>query len=190
MHHRSSFALTLAVLPGHLGRRFAAVTIYVAYLLISVIPESLYAFEVTVHPEDLELWAPSLFMGLHMIFVIPVTTVLCMAAVSLQAWELVSRPPGSPSPLSIAGLRLQAVVFAFVAISWLARLPFLWSEWGWRSFWPAVIAWYGTVGWFTVNDGIFAAGRAFLLSLITGDRWGRSIAASSDETEPLLSDRV
>jgi hypothetical protein len=35
--------LTWSFLPGYLGRRITIIVIYVAYLLISVVPEPLYA---------------------------------------------------------------------------------------------------------------------------------------------------
>jgi hypothetical protein len=185
--------LTLIFLPGHLDHRLALLSIYVAYLLISVVPEFVYAANTcNLAHDDPDKWVPSMFVGFHAIYVVPYTTVLCIAAVFLQARELVlSRSPaGSPSAsLSTTGLRLQAVVFAFVAVLWLARLPYF-AWWRERSIWDAMVKWYLTVAWFTVNDGIFAAGQAFLLWVLVGSHHRiRSIVASSREAEPLLGHR-
>ncbi|KAK4103750.1 hypothetical protein N658DRAFT_494246 [Parathielavia hyrcaniae] len=172
--------------PDNLGRHLVTTVIYVAYLFISIIPEFVYVADTTAHPENADTLVPALFTGFHMLFVVPVTTILCIAAVFVQAREVQSRPPGSPIPLSTVGLGLQAVIFTFVAVSW-ACAPSLYPMARTHRSTPADcrdLVRYGCQR--TINDGIFAAGQALLLRLMLGDHDAQSSAESGGETEPLL----
>lgn len=185
---RPRFVLSLSFLPGHGGSRAAAAAICCVHLLVSVVPQFV---DVLLLPDpkqgvyiNLDL-IQILFWG-HILLVLPATTVMRILGVWLQARELVSHPPGLPSPLSKASLRLQAVVFAAVAVSWLARLPSHADSFLGDSLSLTLIY------WFAINDGILAAGQARLLWLVGGRRTESTadIAATSEETEPLLGRRT
>ncbi len=182
VRRRPRFVLSLSFLPGHGGSRAAAAAICFVHLLVSVVPQFM---TVLLLPDprqgvyiNLDL-TQILFWG-HILLVLPATTVIRILGVWLQAREVVSHLPGLPPPLSKASLRLQAVVFAVVAVSWLGRLPSHAHNILGDSLSLTLIY------WFAINDGILAAGQALLLWLVGGGRTESTIAATSEETEPLL----
>ena len=182
---RPRFVLSLIFLPGHGGSRAAAAAICFVHLFVSVVPQFVAVLFLPDPKQgvyiNLDL-IQILFWG-HILLVLPATTVMRILGVWLQARELVSHPPGLPSPLSKASLRLQAVVFAVVAVSWLGRLPSHADNVLGDSLSLTLIY------WFAINDGILAAGQARLLWLVGGSRTESTIAATSEETEPLLGRR-
>jgi hypothetical protein len=114
-------------------------------------------------------------------FINPVVTVLCIAALFVQAKETKSR--SDPGGLSVTGLAVQAVIFAVVALSWLFRLVFPWNEHLINL--GGLLMWYQYVGWVAVDNAIFAVAQAVLYWLATRSR--RGIAGiGGGETEPLL----
>ena len=120
--HGARFALTLGFLPGRRISLLAATVTYLVFLVVSVIPE----FVAKLMGPALDSGDPfviELFLLYHLVVFTPAITLLCLCGVVLQAREVVSRPPGLPSPLSKTGLRLQAVVFSIMAILWLVELP-------------------------------------------------------------------
>lgn len=183
---RPRLVLSLSFLPGHRVSRAAAAAICFVHLLVSVVPQFV---AVLLLPDpgqamyyNLDL-AQILFWG-HFLLVLPTTTVMRIVGVWLQARKVVSHPPGLPSPLSKASLGLQAVVFAVVAVSWLGRLPPRADDF-FEGFLSLTL-----VYWFAINDGLLAAGQALLLWLVGGGRrTGSTIAATREETEPLLGRR-
>lgn len=183
-HHR--FVLSLSFFPGHRVSRAAAAAICFVHLLVSVVPQFV---DVLLLPDDpgqgvyynLDL-AQVLFWG-HFLLALPATTVMRIVGVWLQAQRVISHPPGLPSPLSKASLGLQAVVFAVVAVSWLGRLPSHVEDILGDDLSRALIY------WFAINDGLLAGGQALLLGLVGSRRTESTIAATSEETEPLLGRR-
>lgn len=114
--------------------------------------------------------------------VIPVTMLNALALYS-QYQTIVGRQPGEGlGGLSLAGLLLQAIVFAVVALAWVFRVP-------WESQEPAMtegmyFGWYRSVGWAAVDNGIFAVVQALLF--LVASRHTAGFGAVGTETVPLL----
>ena len=81
--------------------------------------------------------------------------------------------------LSVSGLRLQAVVFAAVAFTWVWCVPIeehngpnsrLWV-WPWRMT-DAIMYWYSLLGFPAFDNMVFAMGQAVLLG--AASKKGRS----------------
>lgn len=115
----------------------------------------------------------------HTVYFLPYVTFLVAIAFLPAAREILSRPHGDIGSLSLAGLLMQALVFAAVAVSWVYRVRWLENP---GDLYPW--SWYKLVGWAVVNNGIFAAVQA-LLFLLAYTRTMTPLA-STNETEALL----
>ncbi|KAI1944369.1 hypothetical protein LOZ12_004242 [Ophidiomyces ophidiicola] len=166
------------------GEKRTALTIYITFFLISVVPVIVES-ALPARRDDVEQdrrWFSAMFSGVHMIFVHPIVTLLGFASLFAQARETLSR--SSPGALSPLGLAAQAVVFAAVALYWPFRMTI--PEEFWRmSPWNRLVAWYQLVGWATVDNTIFALVQAILFWIATR-RTGDNLGLTSDETAPLL----
>ncbi|PVH79612.1 hypothetical protein DL98DRAFT_516030 [Cadophora sp. DSE1049] len=166
------------------GQRYKVIAIYVSYLLISIVPVLIDAFNFGGRNDPYRKWAGAFFTGVHSMFINPIVTILCIAALFVQARETNSRP--DPGALSVLGLGIQAVVFVLVALAWLGRLTFPWDKLEGYSIISYLTMWYQLVGWVAVDTAIFAVVQGVLFWLAS--RRGRGAGAESvgGETEPLL----
>ncbi|TDZ71589.1 hypothetical protein CTRI78_v001885 [Colletotrichum trifolii] len=175
-----------------------AVTIYVGFLLVSVVPLLLDALSIGalfIDARDKDhRWLPALFRRLHLSFINPVMPVVGFSALYFQAREILSRPTTSRAgALSLSGLALQAVVFDLLAVSWMGRLVFPWKqlvlpdEGDLQKAYRLARMWYELGGFVAVDNAILALVQAsvLLLSVCRG-----STKPSTRETQPLLGIRV
>ncbi|KAL3427580.1 ATP synthase F0 [Phlyctema vagabunda] len=162
------FAVCLVYAPSS-APKARAVAIYVAFLLISVVPLFVSALK-PGEGED-ERWIDAIFYGVHSMLVNPLVTLGAAASLCFQ-WQ-------EAAALSSTGLAAQAVVFAAVALSWISRVRFL-EYVGDEGRFPFV-AWYQLVSWAVVDNGIFALVQAVLFCLAKRHPSGLSV-----EDEPLL----
>lgn len=175
------------------GRRKTVSTIYLSFLLVSVVP--LFVDALTDHTGDgYHAWGPNLLIGVHLIFVVPVVNLLGIVALAAQARTVMGRAPGSGlGALSLVGLVAQGIVFTLLAISWPWRLAFPWDE-IWDEIkgnvlnWAVLKAWFQVVGFVAVDYAVFGLGQLVLL-LIAVRRGLHHVdipGVSAGETEPLL----
>lgn len=189
-HTYVSFSFALWMLfpsdHGHTGLRMAIFAIYISFLLISVVPVFIDVLS-RPHNDPYHPWADALYHGIHSMFINPVITVFCLAALPVQARETLSRP--DPASLSLTGLVVQAMVFAFSALAWVWRLVFPWdSAQGHISFGMFIgifTTWYQLVGWVAVDNAIFAVVQAVLFWLVIRHRPDYPNVTGA-ESEPLL----
>ena len=119
-----------------------------------------------------------LVLAFHLMLLNPIFTFLIILSAVYQA----KQPIGS---LSRLGLAIQAVLFLFVAVSWVLRLLFS-SAKIWQY---GFVAWYVHLGWAPVDNAIFALVQAALLARsVYFDR--REKAVVEGEQEPLVSSDV
>lgn len=130
-----------------------------------------------------------LFYGYRHFVLVPIIVTLLILGLYKQARS-------SSLNLSLAGLRLQAVIFIFSAASWVFRLPFPWKTllqqpYGRVPMYLVIPAWFHMIGFVAVDDAIFALGQGFLAVLLwLALRRERRLADSDPQREPLLgSDR-
>jgi len=119
----------------------------------------------------------------HTIFINPIVTFISFASLFAQARETLLQP--SQGALSIAGLAIQAVVFAVVALYWPLRMTIP------REFWDmspvrSFITRYQLVGWAAVDNAVFAIVQAVLLWIAMHRRGGVKGMTTNGETAPLL----
>ncbi|KAH7380164.1 hypothetical protein BKA66DRAFT_571239 [Pyrenochaeta sp. MPI-SDFR-AT-0127] len=157
-----------------------AVGIYVAFLLISVVPVFADAIKPGSHEE--RQWTLALFFGIHSLFLSWIITALNVAAIYYQVRETLSQPQNTA--LSRVGLATQAIIFGILAISWIGRVRFPFEGFAER-FWGLLSTWYELVGWAAVDTGVFALGQAFILWKVSRQAVLGS-GAFHGETEPLL----
>ncbi|KAK4155115.1 hypothetical protein C8A00DRAFT_42259 [Chaetomidium leptoderma] len=125
------------------GQRALVSAIYVAFLLISVVP-------VFVDAAINDPYTSGHKWGLAL----------------AQTHAITVRPPGSgPGALSLLGLAVQAVVFALLAPAWLGRLVFPWEELGDVPLSLRVLIWFQVVGYVPFDYALFAVSQAVLLWL-------------------------
>jgi hypothetical protein len=132
-----------------------------------------------------------MFSAIHLIFVIPVTNLLGIAALIAQARTIMGTPPGSGlGALSMAGLAAQGVVFTLFTLSWPWRLVFIWDQIEREDVlkWAVLKAWLEVVGFVAVDYAVFALGQFVLLlmAVLRGLGYGDGSGVSAGETEPLL----
>lgn len=171
-------------------RRIDVCTIYLAFLLISVVPIFVDVATNDPYHDQYHKWATGFFGGGHLLYVNPVVDILGLAALYAQVRLIWRRPPGSgPGALSTVGLGVQALAFAVLALVWLWRLVFPWEEW--RGSWPGEAAvWFTLVGFVPFDYAVFAVVQLVLLRILRrrmvhhGDIL--PVGAPVDETAPLL----
>jgi hypothetical protein len=172
-------------------RRIDVCTLYLAFLLISVVPIFVDVAINDPYYDQSHKWATGIFSGGHALYVNPVVDILGLAALYAQARLIWRRSPGSgPGALSLVGLGVQALAFAVLALAWLWRLVFSWEKWG--GSWPGVGAlWFTLVGFVPFDYAIFAVVQLVLLRIVRrrmvhhGDILPVGVA-SAGETAPLL----
>lgn len=166
---------TLTLPPHRPAQSRVAITSYLSYLTISLVPAIAQAF---ISLEDRELLT-AILVGTLLYLFSPIVQLLGFAALTVQARGTISR--GSAGALSIKGLVLQAVIYLLVGISFLFRLRMPSEELD--EHWIVNVRdWYWTVGWATVNNVIFAVNQGILTCVVL--RRGRE---EPDESSALLS---
>lgn len=160
--------------------------IYLAILMTTIVPSVI----IITAPEEHDGTVPVLsgadmFFPANIMFIVPPVTLLTAASFYFEARVILSQPAGDTGIGSVSqtGLLVQAVVFAAVALSWVHRAA-------WPADRPGIgsglwMGWYRIVGWAAVNNGIFAAGQAYLWFLVRG-RASAPVVGSSSEAQPLL----
>ncbi|KAL4746635.1 hypothetical protein BDW72DRAFT_197483 [Aspergillus terricola var. indicus] len=116
------FALTLFYLPAEgLGQRGIAISIYIGFLMRSVIPQfydALGGFDGLAKSE--REWLLVFFVAGHLARVNPVLTVLALLSAAFQARRILQGPVANK--FSAPSLAAQAIIFALVAVSWVWRV--------------------------------------------------------------------
>jgi hypothetical protein len=157
-----------------------AISAYIAFLLISVVPVFTDAVEPGTRQD--RQWPVALLFGIHSLYLSWIITGFNVAAIYYQAKTSLSRP--QDQAVSHAGLAIQAVIFTCIAVSWIGRVEFPYEAYGGFP-WGALSTWYELVGWAAVDTGIFALGQAILLWVVSRHAASGS-GAFDGETEPLL----
>lgn len=167
---------------------------YALLLIISIIPVVIDAIADDGQNSDPAFGRLLLlvaFSWVHLFFIIPLVTLLCLLAAYSQAREILARPSGSGTgALSVVGVALQTVVFAVLAATWYpGRLPYTTSN-------PDIIIWYYLVGFVPMNHAFVALEHGLLLVAVVrhirrgqdGGEGGSGdeIANDPDETQPLI----
>ncbi|KAL0939951.1 uncharacterized protein CTRU02_206561 [Colletotrichum truncatum] len=170
-------------------RSKSAVTIFVSFLLISIVPLIADATVNDIRERDRRLLL-AIFGYIHASFINLVITIFGIMGMYIQIREVYKQPPGSGlGALSLQGLAIQSVVFALLGISWIWRLVFPWEHLDWpeelslAQLWALAMAWFQYAGFPTVDYLVFALGQAFILFLALRRRVTN---VSPNETEPLL----
>ncbi|TDZ38819.1 hypothetical protein C8035_v006617 [Colletotrichum spinosum] len=149
--------------------------IFVAVFSVSVVP--VIAFAVTPktpvfdHQRILDV-----FMYTHYLVFLPSTSILIPAAIIPQAREVLRRQY-TQRALSLPCLASQAVVFAFLAISWMIRVNY-------PPYSPSWEEWYRLVGWPVVNDALSSFSQGVLLLIAV--RHTENVEFEHAERRPLL----
>ncbi|GAP90755.1 hypothetical protein SAMD00023353_5200940 [Rosellinia necatrix] len=166
----------------------AVVAAYTALLAISVVPvfaDAIVHAGGSSEPSSDRLILIGVFVWIHVFFLTPLITLLALLAFLVQAREVLARPSGSGTgALSVAGVALQAAVFAILTATWCpGRLVFDSPD-------PMFVVWYQLVGFVPVNHAFFAFEQALLLVVVEWRRRrGRDRSANlAGETQPLISD--
>ncbi|KAK6544753.1 hypothetical protein TWF694_001437 [Orbilia ellipsospora] len=167
------------------GLRATIWAIYISFLLISLVPLLIDALA-NDRNDEYHKWVGAIFHGIHSMFINPSVTILGGAALFVQAREILSRPIGLPTSLSVVGLALQAAVFFLVALAWPGRLVFPWNELGGRVTVGVLLTWYQLVGFVAVDNAVFALVQAILLLVVKRRGHSGISTVVSGETEPLL----
>ncbi|PYH57822.1 uncharacterized protein BO96DRAFT_445266 [Aspergillus niger CBS 101883] len=140
------------------GRKVSALLLYVVHLLISVVPIVADAIDYYLISagEDVAYrnFGLDIFGGCHYGFIHPATTVVGIYAWFPQNDEL--RCQTQLHSLSQTGLAAQAVIFAFVAISWTMRTNLYDSNLPNLPFWAPMPEWFIYVWWAAVDNMIFS----------------------------------
>jgi hypothetical protein len=175
--HLCSFVVCLYLPSDHRDCSVkVAIGTYIAFLLVSVIPIlNDVAFSRRGPGRRLEI---DIFFAIHSQFLSWIITSFNVVAIYFQIRETRLRP--KEQALTGLGLAVQAVIFTFVAFSWVGRVEFSYPDG--RFSWRYLLTWYAEVGWATIDSGIFAIGQAIVAchrSHVHGIAHG--------ESEPLLS---
>ncbi|KAJ4393100.1 hypothetical protein N0V93_002307 [Gnomoniopsis smithogilvyi] len=178
------FIACLSTTPNAPVAKCFAILIYLSVLMITLVPLVIILVDYARRRDadnSSGFSAQEMFLFGLIRFLVPIVTFLAVVAFYPEARAILSRPPNDMGSLSLAGLAVQALVFAAVAVSWVYRVK--WPE-------PSAVpvqetfGWYRLVGWAAVNNAIFAATQALLFWLA----YTRTEAPSSrsGETNPLL----
>lgn len=180
-----SFVLTLHYLPrDDLVHKGTALVIFIAFLLVSVIPELIDVivggpYDTNPDREFLLVW----FGIPHITFINPVVTLSIIASFIIQIRRSLRE---KSLCLSVRILATQAVVFACLGASWFFRV--LWPSSRIPAFFDSpFMEWYRQIGWPAVDHLIFSLGQA-ILCYITWRRTNGRTHSLSREREPLLND--
>ncbi|KAH6873477.1 hypothetical protein B0T10DRAFT_235283, partial [Thelonectria olida] len=168
------FATCIFFSPDTRGHKACVLAIYISFLLISIVP-------LIIDPVNAEVpysgWFSGIVFGAHFLWVGPIVTFLGVLALVVQ-WP-------KAAALSIAGLRAQAFIFAFVALFWIVRVEYPVME---RVSLRILQNWYLSVGWVAVDNAVFAVTQFVLLCLAKHPKPKEvDSAARPDEEEPLLA---
>lgn len=164
-----------------------AVLIYLAVLLATLIPAVMIINNPDEHKKSpgngTPFFARDLFLGGHILYIVPLVTLLTALSFYFEGRSILSRPPGDTGSLSLIGLLVQALVFGVVAVSWESRVQ--WPDHpppigGGLVWW----GWYRMIGWAAIDNAVFAAGQAYLWLVLR--RAVTANVASAGEMEPLL----
>lgn len=128
--------------------------LFIIYLFFFIGSLGMTLLELTLRP-DARGWF-SLYISYHMFFISPITTILGLISMVLQAQESLSRT--SLGALSLWGLGTQACVFTLVGCAWLVRFP----DVGLDGIIEVPIRWFLYAGWAAVDNLIFAIVQAVL----------------------------
>ncbi|KAJ3520496.1 hypothetical protein NM208_g13683 [Fusarium decemcellulare] len=174
----SSFGAYLFYPPSSPGPKTTILSIYIAFLLISVAPVIFMAFlpPTGTDPNRDRRWISAIFANTSGLLINPIVTALAIAAYFPQARELRSRP--DVGALSVLGLAVQASVFLIVSIIWPLRMEL-----------PRGVSfsvWYQFAGWATVDNLIFAFVQAVLWWIAR--RFGRAVSEEPSEAAPLMGE--
>ncbi|KAI9371765.1 hypothetical protein BJX61DRAFT_510353 [Aspergillus egyptiacus] len=180
--------------------------IYIAYLLIAIIPLFLCAFLLRLdHSETAwREWPVVIAFTPHTLWLSYIGTILALVAVYRQARVILQDDPSaSPSlpvglsqgqldpqntSLSLLGLAIQSLLFCVLAIAWVFRVSFpaLPDGASWWNF-SIVKVWYEWVGSVAVDNAIFGIGQGILLLLLLWrERRSGGETHLGTEREPLL----
>jgi hypothetical protein len=185
-HTHASFAACLYCLSETFNTHKLFIwTIYIAFLLVSVIPLFVDVIRNGPNPPlgGYRDWPFEWFWAMHSFCILPVVTILTVAAVFFQAREILLHP--LPRALSLVGLRFQAVVFALAAVFWVRRVHYSVEEIDQIALYD-VIRWCLFYGYPAVNNAVFAVSLAVLLGFAMKHAAGHAEMPASGETEPLL----
>ncbi|KAF5011005.1 hypothetical protein FDECE_2875 [Fusarium decemcellulare] len=176
--HLVLFGAYLFFPPSRPGSKTTILSIYIAFLLISVAPVIFMAFlpPTGTDPNHDRRWISAIFANTSGLLINPIVTALAIAAYFPQARELRSRP--DVGALSVLGLIVQASVFLIVAIIWPFRMELP----------PGVSfsVWYQFGGWATVDNLIFAFVQAVLWWI--SRRFGGAVPEEPSEAAPLMGE--
>lgn len=153
------------------------VALYTSFLLISIIPLFIDILLPTQNAED-ERWSTAIFHYIHTTLINPLVTFGGIASLYFQYSK------AGADTLSEVGLASQAVVFAFVAISWIGKVRFWPDNTGERALRDFPFkTWYELVGWAAVDNAVFAMVQGVLYVLRRGQKGSGGLGG---EAEPLL----
>ncbi|KAH6892597.1 hypothetical protein B0T10DRAFT_295654 [Thelonectria olida] len=175
--HLILFGAYLVYPPSPPGAKPAMFSIYMAFLLISIVP---VIFIASLPPSGTDpygdrSWPGSFYAYGSTMFINPIVTALAIVTYFPQARELKSR--SDAGACSVPGLAVQAGVFLVVAIFWPLRMPL---PWGVRF-----STWYQLVGWATLDNLVFAFVQGVLWCVAR--RFKGATSEATGETAPLLA---
>jgi hypothetical protein len=131
---------------------------------------------------DYEGWTSAALQFYFACFV-PISTGLM--GFSILPQKRIIKKQGVPEGLSPNTLLLQAILFPLLGISWIWRLPISGETWE-LPLPKALLKWYFTAGWSTVDALIFGSVQGYLY-------WVYKKAhklSEAGERRPLLGDRI
>ncbi|KNG81822.1 hypothetical protein ANOM_010266 [Aspergillus nomiae NRRL 13137] len=167
-------------------RKISSSIMYTMLLLVSIVPVVADAIDYYLLSagEDAAYrdFGLDIFGGYHFGYIHPAMTLVGIYAWFPQNHELRSR--AQLHSLSQTGLAVQAVIFAFVAISWTMRMNLYDSNLPDLPFWATIPEWFIYVWWAAVDNILFALVQTSLYLKIR-----RHEQFSTDqETQPLLAE--
>lgn len=140
------------------GRKVSALLLYTVHLFVSVVPVVADAidYHLVSAGEDAAYrnFGLDIFGGYHYGFIHPAMTLVGIYAWFPQNDELHRQT--QLHALSQTGLAAQAVIFAFVAISWTMRTNLYNSDLPNLPFWATIPQWFIYVWWAAVDNMIFS----------------------------------
>ncbi|KAI9368496.1 hypothetical protein BJX61DRAFT_214425 [Aspergillus egyptiacus] len=185
------FILTIHYRPPQ-RRKCEYVNLYTFYLCISLIPEVIDIVDLTPVLST-PSWSTDhlvgAFVSMHGLLLntlAPFFSLISILPQTAQIWKHIRKK--EYDCLSLLGLAVQAVVFAFVAASWPWRISYTDVDYG--KFAPG---WFWESGWPVVENGVFAGVQGVLLLVAV---WRRLVQRREGgkrdeerEREPLLQSR-
>ncbi|KPM41720.1 hypothetical protein AK830_g4815 [Neonectria ditissima] len=174
--HLILFGAYLFYPPSRPGTKAALLSVYITFLLISIVPVIVIA---VLPPTGTDAygdrrWISAVFGNVSSLVVNPIVTAVAIAAYFPQARELQSR--SDVGAVSVLGLAVQAGVFLVVAIFWPLRMQVP------RNF--SFSMWYQFGGWATLDNLVFAFVQAVLW--LMSRRLDGAVSQSTSESTPLI----